>query len=327
MKTLIQQTHLPNTSVLNDPRAGTSLSWLKARQKDWISSYNWNDEQAKLNKFNHSTVDIGNMTVHFIHQRASQPDAIPLLLTHGWPGSFYEFSQVITPLSNPRGGSNTSFHVIVPSLPGFGFSSPAPPGWTVNSTATLFNTLVTDVLGYKSYVAVGGDWGCIVTWGLHNNHPENIKAVMYTGLIPMLGPTVQFLQDNPLFADKAANLSAEEKQKIDNNSIFQNDGMGYFLEQSTRPSTIGLALYDNPIGQLSWISQLYFEGADPLIGVSPSTLNNNTILTSVSLYYLTGTFETAANIYYQNLGTFVPGLRRAVNQLPMGFSTYKYEAQ
>ncbi|QRW20693.1 epoxide hydrolase [Rhizoctonia solani] len=193
----------------------------------------------------------------------------------GSEGSFYEFHEVIGPLSNPGSSSNISFHVVVPSLPGFGFSSPAPPGWTLNNTADLFNTLLTEVLGYRSYTASGGDW----------------------------------------------------KQRLRNNLVFTTEGFGYFIEHSNRPATIGLALYDNPIGQLAWISDLYFYGADPLIGVTHSTLDNNTILTSVSLYYLTRTFETTVNVYYQNQGQFTAVSRHAVNRVPMGFADYRYELQ
>ncbi|CAE6340071.1 unnamed protein product [Rhizoctonia solani] len=330
LKELAKLTKLPETSVLGKAGAGIDLTWLKDRQKDWLAAYDWEKEQSAMNKlawFNHSTVDIGNMTVHFIHQRSSNPKAIPLLLTHGWPGSFYEFHEVISPLSNPGSSSNISFHVIVPSLPGFGFTTPAPPGWTVNNTANLFNTLLTDVLGYQSYTAAGGDWGSAVTWGLHNNHADHVKAVLYNGLIPQTGPTYDGLKSDPRYADKVDSLSESHQQRLRSNTVFTTEGFGYFIEQSNRPATIGLALYDNPIGQLAWIAELYLYGRDPLIGTPPSTLNNNTILTSVSLYYLTRTFETATNIYYQNQGEFGPALRHAANRVPMGFADYRYEVQ
>ncbi|KAJ1305117.1 hypothetical protein OPQ81_000154 [Rhizoctonia solani] len=327
LKELANLTKLPEKSVLGKSGAGIDLSWLKDRRQNWLNDYDWDKEQREMNKFNHSTVDIGNMTVHFIHQRSSNPNAIPVLLTHGWPGSFYEFHEVIGPLGNPGGESNTSFHVIVPSLPGFGFTSPAPPGWSSNNTADLFNTLLTDVLGYQSYTTVAGDWGMVVTWALHNNHADHVKAVLYTGLLPDLGPTYDQLKADPRFADKADSLTEEQKERLQYNTVFTSDGFGYFIEQTTRasPATIGLALYDNPIGQLAWIGEKYLTG-DPLIGTPPSTLDNNTILTSVSLYYLTGTFETATNVYYQNQGAFVSGLRRAANRVPMGFADYPYEA-
>ncbi|KAG8733594.1 hypothetical protein FRC11_004830 [Ceratobasidium sp. 423] len=211
------------------------------------------------------------------------------------------------------------FHVVVPSLPGFGFSSPAPSGWTLNNTADLFDTLLTEVLGYKTYAAVGGDW---------------------------MGPSLDNLHSNPNFANQAATLGDAEKQRIQSNVIFPTDGWGYFLEQSTRPATIGLALLDNPVGQLSWMGEKYLSGmlmhsiwkelgrddnahnlGDPLMGTPPSTLNNNTIMTSVSLYYLTCTFETSINTYYQNPNEFAPVMRRATNDIPMGFASYRYEAQ
>ncbi|KAF8754530.1 alpha beta-hydrolase [Rhizoctonia solani] len=282
LKELVKLTKLPETSVLGKAGAGTDLAWLKDRQKDWLGGYNWEQEQSAMNKFNHSTVDIGNMTVHFIHQRSSDPNAIPLLLTHGWPGSFYEFHEVIGPLK---------------------------------------------VLGYRSYTASGGDWGSLLTWGLHNNHADHVKAVLYNGLIPQTGPTYDDLKSDPRFADKVDSLTELQKQRLRNNLVFTTEGFGYFIEHSNRPATIGLALYDNPIGQLAWISDLYFYGADPLIGVTHSTLDNNTILTSVSLYYLTRTFETTVNVYYQNQGQFTAVSRHAVNRVPMGFADYRYELQ
>ncbi|CAE6431114.1 unnamed protein product [Rhizoctonia solani] len=319
LKELVKSTKLPETSVLGQAGAGMDLAWLKDRQKEWLGKYDWEKEQSAMNKFNHSTVDIGNLTVHFIHQRSSNPNAIPLLLTHGWPGSFHEFQEVIGPLSNPGSDSNTSFHVVVPSLPGFGFTSPAPPGWSLNSTATLFNTLLTEVLGYQTYVATAGDWYLTLMPAFNDS--------LYTGFIPQTGPTYDSLKSDPQFTDKLDNLSQLQLQRLRNNTVFTTEGFGYFLEQSNRPATIGLALYDNPVGQLAWIADLYLYGHDPLIGTAPSTLNNNTILTSVSLYYLTRTFETAVNVYYQNRGELWSTPRRAVNRIPMGFADYRYEAQ
>ncbi|KAF8598948.1 alpha/beta-hydrolase [Ceratobasidium sp. AG-I] len=328
MNDLIGRTKLPSQSY----GPGVDLIWLKDRQSQWLKDFNWKQEEAALNKFNHSLVDIGNMTVHFIHQRSSDPNAIPLLLTHGWPGSFYEFSQVITPLSKPGKDSNVSFHVVVPSLPGFGFSSPGPDGWNLNGTASLFDTLLTDVLGYKSYVAVGGDWGCVVTWGIHNNHANNARAVLYTGLLPSV-PTLDSLLNDPQFSNQTAALSQEEKDRLSRNSVFQTTGNGYFIEQSTRaspsysdPATIGLAVYDNPIGQLAWIGEKFLEWSDPQYGVPPSTITNNTMLTAISIYYLTQTFETAANTYYQNSNALTSLMRRAATNIPMGFAGYKFDA-
>ncbi|EUC57312.1 epoxide hydrolase [Rhizoctonia solani AG-3 Rhs1AP] len=139
-------------------------------------------------------------------------------------------------------------------------------------------------------------------------------------------PTYDDLKLDARFADKVDSLSEAQKQRLRDNTLFTTNMFGYFIEQSTRPATIGLALYDNPIGQLSWISDIYLHG-DPLMGTPPSTLLNNTILTSVSLYHLTRTFETAANIYLQNPDTFAPVMRHAANSVPMGFAEYLYEVQ
>ncbi|KAF8598944.1 alpha/beta-hydrolase [Ceratobasidium sp. AG-I] len=323
MNDVISRTKLPSHSY----GPGIGLAWLKDRQSEWLKDFNWKQEEAAMNKFNHSLVDIGNQTVHFIHQRSSNPNAIPLILTHGWPGSFYEFHQVIAPLSNPSNSTEQAFHVVVPSLPGFGFSSPGPAGWSVNDTATLFDKLLSEVLGYNSYVAVGGDWGCIVTWGLQNHHADHVKAVLYTGLMPQFGPLLDSLLADPRFANDTASLSEFDKQRLRNNTILTTTGMGYFIEQATRPATIGLALYDSPIGQLAWMGQNFLDGSDPQYGVPPSTIVNNTIITAVSIYYLTRTFGTAVEIYYENADAFAPTLRPASNQVPFGFASYRYEFQ
>ncbi|KAG8704360.1 hypothetical protein FRC08_002268 [Ceratobasidium sp. 394] len=323
MKDGIKHTVLPSSSVLGSAGKGIELAWLKDRQTEWLESYNWEEEEAKMNQFNHSTVDIEDQTVHFIHQRSSDPNAIPVLLIHGWPGSFYEFHQVITPLSNTD--ANVSFHVIVPSLPGFGFSSPVPAGWNLNDTAKMFDTLMYDVLGYESYIAVGGDWGCVVTWALHNHHAEHIKAALYTGLVPHIVPPLEQLLSDPRFRGPAESMTPEEKQRVRDNEIWGRESNGYFIEMATRPATIGLGMYDNPIGQLAWMGEKYLEYSDPQYGVQPSTITNNTILTAVSIYYLTRTFETAANIYYQNFPGFQPNFIKAVNDVPMGFGEYRYE--
>ncbi|QRW23125.1 epoxide hydrolase [Rhizoctonia solani] len=301
-----KQTKLPGYSVLGNTGAGVSLDWLKARQKDWLNKFDWSKEEAAMNKLNHSTVDIGNITVHFVHQRSSDPKAIPVLLTHGWPGSFYKFHNVISPLSNPGGDSNVSFHVVVPLMPGFSFSSPAPIGRNINMTADLFNTLLTEVLGYKSYAAAAGDWGSGVNWALQNNHADTLRAVLYDGLIPQLGPSYEQIASGPQFAEDVKNLT------------WKRILCGAFYE-----ATIGLALYDNPIGQLAWIGEKFLEY--PQFGVSPSTITNNTILTEVSIYYLTGTFETAGNTYYQNSAGFSTNLLHAKTNVPMGFASYYFD--
>ncbi|CAE6450255.1 unnamed protein product [Rhizoctonia solani] len=327
LKDLVERTKLPKSSVLGSSGAGIPLDWLKARQKEWLSEFDWNKEEDAMNKFNHSVVDIENLTLHFIHQRSPDPNAIPVLLSHGWPGSFYEFHNVITPLSNPGNDSNVPFHVIVPSIPGFGFSSPAPIGWNINKTADLFNTLVTDVLGYKSYTAAGGDWGSGLNWALQNNHADVLRAVLYNGLIPQLGPSYEQLAADPQFANDIGSLSEDQKKRLSNNAIYPTTGSGYFVEHTTRPATIGLALYDNPIGQLAWIGEKFLEWSDPQFGVSPSTITNNTILTEVSIYYLTRTFETAGNIYYQNPAVFSSTIIQATTNVSMGFASYYYDIQ
>ncbi|GAB1523834.1 hypothetical protein RhiTH_006984 [Rhizoctonia solani] len=254
------KTKLPGYSVLGNTGAGVSLDWLKARQKDWLNKFDWSKEEAAMNKLNHSTVDIGNITVHFVHQRSSDPKAIPVLLTHGWPGSFYKFHNVISPLSNPGGDSNVSFHVVVPLMPGFSISSPAPIGRNINMTADLFNTLLTEVLGYKSYAAAAGDWGSGVNWALQNNHADTLRAVLYDGLIPQLGPSYEQIASGPQFAEDVKNLTVKQKKRINKNADYTTSGNGYFVEHSTRGGHFtGLDNPDALIGDLrKMMGQWYY---------------------------------------------------------------------
>ncbi|KAI9640842.1 hypothetical protein NHQ30_010683 [Ciborinia camelliae] len=321
---LVDQTHLP--AVEEYPGLGDSLGIdlkvLKSMQTEWTTTFDWATEQADLNQYHHYTTIIEGLTIHFIHHKSSDPNAIPLILSHGWPGSFMEFLPVIDPLTTASSTSNrtsTSFHVVVPSLPGYAFSSAPPVNWTLSDTARVFNTLMTDVLGYETYAAHGTDFGSNVAYNLYNNFNTSVRAVHLVG-IPFL----------PLSPDEFPkyNITLDADEEFQENLVL-GFSSGYDIEQSTKPNTIGLALYDNPVGQLAWMAEKYIsseisEGSDPQAGTPPSVLTHNEILREVSLYFLTKSFVSSAFTYAQNPDAYSSSYTKAQTDAPMLFSSFKY---
>ncbi|EHK50830.1 hypothetical protein TRIATDRAFT_176654, partial [Trichoderma atroviride IMI 206040] len=327
MLDLIQKTTLPTTE---DPAAvniynltettGLPLTTLASLQNEWINGFNWTAEEDEINKYDHFLSKIGTQTVHFIHQKSSNPNAIPIILLHGWPGSFLELTPLLDQLM--LGNSSQTFHVVLPSLPGFGFSSPAPKDWTIADISTLFNTLMTQVLGYKTYALHGTDWGSGVSFDMYDSFNATVKAA-HLSFLPFSSLTpVQLTAEGIVLPSSAV---AEEERAMD----FQTKGDIYFAEMATRPNTLGLALYDNPIGQLSWLAEKFILWSDPRRGTGPSTLTNNEILKHVSLYYLSKTFITASYIYEQNptvLSSAYP-YRKAKTSSPLLFTDFPYNIQ
>ncbi|KAJ8121459.1 hypothetical protein ONZ43_g2094 [Nemania bipapillata] len=299
---------------------GIDLSTLKSLQQQWTSNFSWTNEQAALNKYHHYTTVIEGITVHFIHQKSTRADAIPLILNHGWPGSFAELIPLITPLTTAAKtstGKTVSFNVVVPSLPGFAFSSAPPANWTLDDTARIFNTLMTQVLGYKTYATHGTDWGSNVAYSMYDNFNTSVRAAHLLG--------VPFLPLSPdEFASYNITLDADEQFQEDLVLAFQASGSGYTVEQSTKPNTIGLALYDNPLGQLAWIGEKYIEWSDPRAGTPPSVLTHEHILLEVSLYFMTKSFVSSVFTYSQNTAAFKTSYSKARTDAPMLFSSFKY---
>ncbi|EIN09136.1 alpha/beta-hydrolase [Punctularia strigosozonata HHB-11173 SS5] len=297
---------------------GVELETIETLRSEWLHNFDWYEQQTALNKFNQFTVEIENVTVHFVHEKSAEPDAIPLIMFHGWPGSFHEWLPTVKPLTDRAvnaQGNNISFNVVVPSLPGFGFSSLPSAEWTNEDSARIFNTLMVDVLGYKTYTAFGSDWGSQVAYILYANYASTVRAAQFC-FIPFLPPTTADAQSANI------SLSAFEITQLKINDAFAARGMAYFDEQEWRPNTIGLALYDSPVGQLTWMYELWTEFSDPKRGTGPSVLNDTAILTSISLYYLSKTFLSSSWIYSQN---FLPSnfdVPRPAT--PMGFSAFPY---
>ncbi|KAK8128123.1 hypothetical protein PG984_009231 [Apiospora sp. TS-2023a] len=320
MLELAKQTTLPGDEEYAGLGAslGIDLKVLKELQTEWTTTFDWSAEQDSLNKYQQYTTTIEDLTIHFIHQKSDDPDAIPLILTHGWPGSFAEFIPVIDPLTNGGKESSASFHVVVPSLPGFGFSSaPLTAEWTLDDTARVFNTLMTEVLGYQTYAAHGTDWGCFVAYSMYDKFSSSVRAVHLT--------SIPFLPVAPAkFAEYGIELDENEKFQQQLAEQWMATGLGYYTEQTTKPNTIGLALCDNPMGQLAWMGEKYIEWSDPRAGTAPSVLTRKEILRQVSLYYLSKSFVSSVFTYAQNAMSSRANYTKPRNDAPMLYSSFKY---
>ncbi|KAJ7857088.1 Alpha/Beta hydrolase protein [Mycena olivaceomarginata] len=322
LRSLVNNTRLPDKAL--DPDAGQEkgieLDFLRELQSDWLTNFDWKVQQTELNNFSHLTALIEGQSVHFVHQKSEDPNAIPLILLHGWPGSFHEFLPVINPLtesSTSASGKTVSYNVVVPSLPGFVFSSAPPANWTVDDTARIFNTLMTDVLGYSTYAVHGTDWGSVVAYSLYSSFNTTVRAAHFV-FLPFLPPSAEDIAAN--------NITLSDIQKVTEHRFieFNAIGNGYLIEQSTKPNDIGLALYDNPVGQLAWIAGKIKLWSDPRAGTSPSVLDDTAILTSVSLYCLTDSFLSSVWIYAQNANALKTVYTKAPTDAPLLFSQYEY---
>ncbi|KAK7064781.1 putative epoxide hydrolase [Favolaschia claudopus] len=322
LELLVKNTELPSNPLY--PGAGLEfglqLDFLRDLQAHWINDFDWAKQEAKLNQVSHYKTTIGDQTIHFVHEKSQDENAIPLLLLHGWPGSFHEFLPVIKPLTERHinlEGRPVSFNVVVPSLPGFLFSSAPPQDWKDLDSAKLFNTLMTDVLGYSKYAIHGTDWGSNVAYHLYESFTSNVRAAHFT-FLPFIPPLPQHIADNNI------PLSEHQQVTLQRTVGWLSTDQGYFQAQTFKPNDIGLALHDNPIGQLAWIGTQYHRSSDPRAGTGPSVLTKDAILTAVSLYYLTGSFHSSVWQYARNVNPF-RDYTKTPSDAPLLWSSFKYE--
>jgi pimeloyl-ACP methyl ester carboxylesterase len=290
---------------------GVPVDYAQRLAAYWTDGYDWRQHEARLNAHPQFTTGIDGQTIHFLHVRSPEADALPLILTHGWPGSVAEFLRVIGPLADPRahgGDPADAFHLVIPSLPGFGFSVPVDePGWNVDRIAGAWAELMRR-LDYERYGAQGGDLGAIVSPALGRLAPDKVVGVHVNaasvGFIP-LGPVDE--------ADLAA-FTEVEKQRLERIQRFTTDQWGYNALQSTRPQTIAYALADSPAGQLAWIVEKFREWTDPARELPEDAVDRDHLLTNLSLYWLTNTGGSSADVYYENshTGTWAPPQRSPV---------------
>jgi pimeloyl-ACP methyl ester carboxylesterase len=273
---------------------GVPLGYLQDLARYWGSGYDWREQEARLNEFPQFTTMIDGQNMHFLHVRSPEPDALPLIVTHGYPGSVVEFLDVIGPLTDPRahgGDPADAFHVVAPSLPGFGFSTPVrEAGWEVGRTTKAFAQLM-NRLGYHQYGAQGGDIGAGVTGRLGATEPDRVVGTHVNsdpGALGLAGE--QFPIPDHLTEPELARL--QELQET------WADQKGYIVLQSTRPQTIGYSLTDSPVGQLAWIVEKFKEWTNPAADLPDEAVDRDQLLTNVSLYWFTGTGASAAGFIY-----------------------------
>jgi pimeloyl-ACP methyl ester carboxylesterase len=268
---------------------GVPVDHLRELAEYWRDGFDWRAQEKLLNSYPHYVTEIDGQTIHFLHVRSPEPDAFPLVLTHGWPGSFVEFLDVIGPLSDPRahgGEASEAFHLVIPSIPGFAFSAPlAGTGWDSRRTASAFAELMAR-LGYERYGAQGGDFGALVSPDLGRVDPEHVVGVHVNAA------TVGFI---PFGEVDGSGMSERDQDRLARIQRFMADRNGYFQIQGTRPQTIAYALNDSPIGQLAWIMEKFHEWTHG----EGMPIDRDRVLTNVSLYWLTGTAASTANMYYE----------------------------
>jgi microsomal epoxide hydrolase len=270
---------------------GTELGYARELVTYWRDTYDWRAAEAHLNEFDHFTTTVDGANVHFIHQRSPEPDALPVIITHGWPGSVVEFLDVIGPLTDPRahgGDPADAFHVVAPSIPGYAFSGPTRDrGWDPARIATAWDTLMTG-LGYERYGAQGGDWGAMITTQMGRQAPPGLAGIHLNMVVA--GP--------PAGADMSALTDVEQQGLADMASYMETDA-GYMQIQSTKPQTLGYAMEDSPAGIATWIIEKFRSWSD-CHGDVESSFTRDQLLTNVMLYWLTATAHSSARLYYEN---------------------------
>ncbi|MBV9953007.1 MAG: epoxide hydrolase [Acidimicrobiia bacterium] len=284
----LRRTRWPEAETVDDWSQGIPLSYTKELCGYWADTYDWRAREAALNRFPQFRTEVDGLGVHFLHVRSPHEDALPLVLSHGWPGSVVEFHKVIEPLTDPTahgGDAADAFHVVAPSLPGYGFSDkPTEPGWNVQRIADAWAALMAR-LGYGRYGAQGGDWGAMVTAAIGHRDAEHLAGIHLN--MPVVIPTT------------TEDLSPQEQGALDAMNHYQTWEAGYSTQQSTRPQTIGYGLVDSPAGQAAWIVEKFWAWTD-CDGHPENVLTRDELLDNVMLYWLPATGASSARLYWES---------------------------
>jgi epoxide hydrolase len=312
LKRRLRDTRWPEPELVNDWSQGAPLKWVKEVCHYWGQTYDWRARETLLNRFAQFNTEIDGLNIHFIHQRSPHAEARPLLITHGWPGSIVEFQKVIDPLVNPTaygGRAQDAFHVICPSLPGFGFSDkPKAVGWGVERIATAWAALMAR-LGYAQYFAQGGDWGSAITRAIgvqDSAHCQGIHITLAMGSRP----------------SAEGNYSAEELDALARSKHYADWDSGYSKQQATRPQTLGYGLADSPAGQAAWILEKFWAWTD-CDGDPENILSRDELLDNVMIYWVTNTATSSARLYWESFGR--DRNRIGPVQVPVGVAVYPKE--
>jgi epoxide hydrolase len=294
---------------------GTERAYLSELLAYWRDEYDWHRAEAELNAFDHFLTEIDGARVHFLHARSPEPEALPLVITHGWPGSIVEFLEIIGPLSDPRahgGDPQDAFHVVCPSIPGYAFSGPTRErGWTSGRVAKAFAELMA-ALGYSRYGAQGGDWGSMISTQIGLAEPEHVAGIHLNMVIAFPPPDL----------DLSA-LGDDERDSLASLEHYNRDENGYARIQGTRPQTIGYALEDSPAGLAAWIVEKFRAWTD-CDGDVERCLTKDKMLDNIMLYWMTGTAHSAGRLYYEieRGGGFAPDARV---EPPVGIAAFPRE--
>ena len=286
----LQRTRWPEAETVDDWSQGIPLEYTRALCVYWADSYDWRATEARLNTFPQFITQIDGLDIHFIHVRSPHPGALPLVITHGWPGSIAEFQKVIGPLTDPvayGGSADDAFDVVCPSLPGFGFSAkPTTVGWGVERTAAAWAELMAR-LGYHRYGAQGGDWGSAVTSRLAQEDPGHLAGIHMN--MPVVPPSSLSFED----------MTETEHTALASMAHYQQWEAGYSKQQSTRPQSLGYGLVDSPAGQCAWVVEKFWAWTD-CDGHPENVLSRDELLDNVMLYWLPGTGASSARLYWES---------------------------
>jgi pimeloyl-ACP methyl ester carboxylesterase len=319
----IAATRLPTNELVADRSQGVQLATIQELARYWTTDYNWRMCEAELNALPQFKTEIDGVDVHFIHVKSPHENALPLIITHGWPGSVIELLGVIGPLTDPTahsGSAEDAFHLVIPSLPGYGFSAePAEVGWDPGRIARAWAELM-NRLGYARYVAQGGDLGAYVADAMGRQAPAGL-----------LGIHLNLLQTS-LVGPPPAEPSEAERAALDAITTFRTSGTGYFIEQATRPQTIGYALLDSPVALAAWLldhdTDAYYKISRAFTGgQSSGGLTRDHVLDNITMYWLTGTGASAARAYWESGRAAAAAAGRPPPQVsvPVGFTTFPGE--
>ena len=304
-------TRWPEKETVQDWSQGVPLAKAQALVAAWRDRYDWRAFERKANQFPQFLTQIDGLDIHFIHVKSPEPNALPIILTHGWPGSFSEFIETIGPLTDPvrhGGKASEAFDVVIPSLPGYAFSGkPTAPGWNIEKTAATWAKLM-QRLGYKRWVAQGGDWGASVTSTLGQLRPEGLIGIHlnWAFVFPEVLPE---------------KLSAEEQRAVDQANVFKTQGIGYFKQLSTKPQTMGYGLLDSPVALATYIYEKFQVWSDNN-GDPEQALSTTTMLDDITLYWLTRSGASAGRFYWENPGNSFAG---GTIEVPVAVSVFPRE--
>jgi len=311
----LEQTRWPEQETCNDWNQGVPLAYTRELADYWCTDYDWRKFEEKLNGWPQFTTEIDGIDIHFIHRRSPRADALPIIISHGWPGSMVEFHKVIDALADPEahgGRAEDAFHVVVPSLPGFGFSGkPTTTGTSVEKIGRMWGTLMSR-LGYDRYVAQGGDWGSMITQNIALTETTHCAGI-HTNM-PIVAPDPETMD----------NLTPQEQAALEAMAFYNDWDSGYSKQQSTRPQTLAYGLADSPVGQMAWIVEKFYTWTDcEKDGVKhpEHVLSKDELLDNVMIYWLTNSAASSARLYWESFNK--PNLETIA--MPVGCSLFPRE--